>query len=93
MSNLNSGFLGSPAIITSTAEQELVEKGIFYHKFSFFNYETCTISINGSDPIYLAAEQGFSSDFHDVLVKSFIIKEANIRHNWVGAFKYASIFK
>lgn len=90
--NLLAGFIGSPNVITSSKDQELVQKGIVFHKFSFFNYATCTVSINGSEPIYLAAEQGFNSDSSDAKIKSFIIIESGINFNWIGAFRDATIY-
>lgn len=90
--NLLAGYMGSPSILTSAERQELILPGVVYHKFSFFNYGECTILVNGSDPIFLAAEQGFSSDSSDTPIKSFVVVEADIKFNWIGAFKYASVY-
>lgn len=90
--NLLAGFIGSSSILTSIENQELVKKGIVFHKFSYFNYEACTVSINGSSPIYLAAEQGFTSDFHDTKIKSFVILNSGVNFNWIGAFRDATIY-
>lgn len=89
---LFAGFIGSPSVLESSENQELVQKGIVFHKFSFFNYTTCTVSINGSDPIYLAAEQGFNSDSSDAKIKSFIIINGGINFNWVGSYRDATIY-
>ncbi|AEO93627.1 gp368 [Bacillus phage G] len=88
-----SGFLGSPSILVSTANVELVEDGVNFKEFSFFNYQSCTIQINDSSPIYLAAEQGFSyASLHNgKLLYSFIINNADVSYNWIGAIKYVTI--
>ena len=89
----SAGFLGSPSILISGSSQELVDPGVSFHKFSFYNHQECTISINGSEPIFLVAKQGFSSDRHDKLISSFIINESGVPFNWIGAIKYVTITK
>ncbi|AEO93617.1 gp358 [Bacillus phage G] len=90
-----SGFLGSSSILVSTVNTELVESGVHFKEFSFFNYQSCTIQINDSEPIYLAAEQGFSYSTYkeDKLIYSFVINNADVSYNWIGAIKYVSIHK
>lgn len=89
----SSGYIGSPSIETSTANQEIIPQNYSFHKFSFINYQTCTVKINDSLPIYLAEGQGFGCDVNDTRIKSFVIIESGIQYNWVGAYKYVSIFK
>lgn len=91
--DIKAGYSGSPAVLTSSINEELVEKGFFYQEFTFFNYEECTISINDSNPIYLAPGQGFIVNPNGKLVESFVICEANITFNWVGVIKYVTIHK
>lgn len=86
-----SGYDGSPDIQVSESNHQVLPTGYVFHKFAFFNYEDCHVLINGSNPIYLSAGQGFSSDESDVQLKNFIIVDSDIRFNWIGSYRYASI--
>lgn len=88
------GFLGAETILTSTENHEVVpetpsnwtwDKYSFY-KFSFINYDPCTIKINGGEPIYLKELQGFESSERDVKINSFVIVESGIEFSWLGAY-------
>jgi len=93
MMNNFSGFNGAPNLLVSTANQEIIEDGLIYHKFAFINAEECHIRINNSPPILLLAGQGFATDQFDTPVKSFIVVTPNVRFSWVGSFKYAKLYK
>ena len=91
-----SGFTGSTDVEVSASENHEIlikNSGIPLQKFGFLNYSACHVKINGSDPIYLAAGQGFSTDVNDSPIKSFVIVEANVRYNWVGTYRQASFFR
>ncbi|KXZ22294.1 hypothetical protein P4T89_13275 [Bacillus nakamurai] len=91
---IGSGYIGSPNLEKSEANQEVVPpppqtwtmKYSFY-KFSFSNDQECHVSINGGDPIYLRAGQGFQMDAHDSPITSFKISESGITYNFLGAHK------
>ncbi|MFI2856792.1 hypothetical protein ACH6EH_06600 [Paenibacillus sp. JSM ZJ436] len=87
------GYVGSPNIFVSTANQELVTKHptwsypYAFREFSFLNYADCHVKINGSsDPIFLKAEQGFSMSLGLIPVKSFIVVESGIECQFIGAY-------
>ena len=92
---IGSGYLGSSQIKTTTSPNtEIIPdtpagwsfpKYQFY-KFSFFNYQPCTVKINNGEPIYLQAEQGFQSDYMDAPIFSFVIQEAGVQYQWIGAY-------
>lgn len=88
-----SGYIGSPALQTSVANQEIIPPkpnnwvlGYQLYKFSFINTEACTIIINGGDPIYLRANQGFAIDQNDKKITSFKIVEDNVTYNYIAAY-------
>lgn len=87
------GFSGSPQVETSIGDDELVQTGFVYHKFSFLNLQDCQIKVNGSDEIFLNAGQGFATDEQDVSVKSFVIVQPGIKFNWVGSYRYVTLHK
>lgn len=88
------GYLGSPNVITSTANEELVpaspagwtnSKYTFY-EFDFYNTQACHVQINGGSAIYLAAGQNFHSTVWDKPINSFIVVDASITCNWMGKY-------
>ncbi|MFK7678841.1 hypothetical protein ACI3ER_12425 [Bacillus sp. Wb] len=94
MAQRGSGWLGSPSITTSTANKELVPASpaqwvnvkLGFYKFEFRNLQACTVKINGGNPIYLDAEQGFVSGAEDATIYNFVIVESGIQYQWVGAY-------
>jgi hypothetical protein len=93
MSRIGEGYLGSPDIMVSAANQEVVPTAPVswtlpyqLYKFSFYNTEVCHVSINGGDWIYLKAGQGFNSELNDANITSFKIQEAGIHYNFIAAF-------
>jgi len=94
MTQRGSAWLGSPSILTSTANKELVPPSpagwvnmkLGFYKFDFRNLQACTVKINDGAPIYLDAEQGFNSSSEDAIIYSFVIVETNIQYQWVGAY-------
>jgi len=88
------GWKGSQSITTSTANKELVPDSppewinvkFGFYKFEFRNLQSCTIKVNDSSPIFLNAEQGFTSDSKDALITSFIVVESGVQYQWIGAY-------
>lgn len=91
---IGSGYFGSSTLLTSTGNNELIQQhkpssytSFETYKFSFFNNSACTIKINDSnDEIYLKANQGFSSEYYDAPIYSFIIVTSNVQYNYIGAY-------
>lgn len=91
---LGSAYVGSPNKLTSTANQEIVQQhkpsgwtmAMKFYKFSFMNYQDCHVRINGSDPIFLAANQGFEMNEVDALIKTFEIIDSGIEYSYIGAY-------
>ncbi|MGB6408130.1 MAG: hypothetical protein WBF39_11685 [Planococcus donghaensis] len=89
-----SGYLGSTALQTSTANQEIVPSkkvgwtsGYKLYKFSFDNEnQDCTVRINGETTLFLKAGQGFEIEQGDAPIHSFIIVTAGVTFSWIGAF-------
>lgn len=90
-------YVGSSGIEVSTANQELVVTPVdwvntkmFYSQFSFLNEDPCTVCINGSDPIYLRAFQGWNVEANKnnnlQPVKSFKIVEQNVKFNLAAGY-------
>ena len=85
---------GSSTQLTSSANDEVVPNApvdwinayYAFYKFVITNDIACTIKINGGDPIYLAAGQGFTVDKGDLVVTSFVIVTANVKYTWVGYY-------
>lgn len=88
------GYIGSPQLeITDSPNYEVIPdsppswtNGYSFYKFAFLNDSDCTVKINGGAPIFLRANQGFSSDYYDQPISSFVIVEEGIQFNWVGAW-------
>ncbi|MED1863213.1 hypothetical protein P4V41_07075 [Fictibacillus nanhaiensis] len=90
---IGQGYLGSGSLQVSTANQELVPNPpsnwtVKYnlYKFSFDNTNPCSIRINGGSPIHLRGGQGFEVTHVDAPIWSFVIVEAGIEYNWIGAW-------
>lgn len=91
---VGSGYIGSPHLETSeTSNYEVIPEspptwsgGYSFYKFAFMNDQDCTVIINGGNPIFLRAGQGFSTDYYDKLIESFVIVEEGIQYNWIGAW-------
>ena len=91
---VGSGYLGSPDIQISVAEQEILPNpprnwlGKYnFYKFSFMNLNNaCHISINNGDWIYLASFIGINTDYVDLPIFSFRIQENNISYYWIGCY-------
>jgi hypothetical protein len=71
---------GSADLQTSTAATEILPTGVKFVNFEMYNDAICHVSINGSDYIYLRANQGIQID----LINSFKIEEDGITFNWIG---------
>ena len=87
------GFVGSNAIKTSTANQEIIpaapqgwNRGYHLYKFQFINYEATNVIINEQTNLYLKANQGFETETGDAEIFSFVVVDANIDYQWAGAY-------
>ena len=87
------GYLGSNAVKTSTSNQEIIPSppvgwSTDYHlyKFQFINYSDTNVIINGKTNLFLKANQGFETDINDANIYSFVITEADVDYQWVGAY-------
>lgn len=85
--------LGTSQIKTSLANEEIIpfapeewtEDRYRLKQFSFINYTDCQVKINGSDAIFLEAEQGFDSPYgRDIY--SFVIVTAGTQYSFVGVY-------
>jgi hypothetical protein len=90
---IGSGYIGSPSLQTSTANQEIIPTkpagwthGYNLYKFSFMNDQDCVVVINNLAPIFLRAGQGMNVDNMDSPVWSFKITTSGITFNFVGAY-------
>lgn len=93
MSTKGSGYLGSPKLETSTANQEIVPskpqnwtQGYKLYKFSFSNKQATKVIINKETTIYLEAGQGFEMESGDAQIFSFVIVSSGIPFNWIAAY-------
>jgi hypothetical protein len=86
-----SQYFGSPAIMTSTANTELIVQTEQRTKvacvFRFVNIQACTVKINGGDPIYLEAGNEFEVDREDPFITSFIVVESEIQYYFSGIYR------
>lgn len=91
---IGSGYIGSPSLQTSTANQEIIPApsnpnwthGYNLYKFSFMNDQNVTVKINKDKDIFLRAGQGFSTEYIDSPIWSFIVQEAGITYNFIGSY-------
>lgn len=84
MRQFGTEFHGSDSIEVSAADAEIIPDKINMYKFSLYNEDDCTVSINGSKPIFLRGGAGFSTEQNDAMISSFKILEDGINFNWVG---------
>lgn len=91
---IGSGYIGSSSLQTSTANQEIIPAptnsnwthGYNLYKFEYANDQSCTVKINNDEEIFLRAGQGFKMDHMDSPIWSFVVKEAGVTFNFVGAY-------
>jgi len=90
---IGSGYFGCSSTQTSTANVEIIQQhkpssytNFSAYKLSFMNNLACQIKINNGDAIYLKANQGFSCDYYDFPISSFIIVTASVEYNYLGAY-------
>lgn len=81
---IGSEFYGTSQIEVSNSNEEVIPKNTIFYKFSFLNEEDCTVKINGSDPIFLRAGIGFSTNQVDSEINSFVVVESGIEYFWIG---------
>lgn len=90
--SIKSKFFGTESMKVSVAGENVIEniEGWSYNpprltSFSFMNEESCTVSVNGSDPIYLKEYQGFFFESkHGGYVDSFVVLEDGINYQTIG---------
>lgn len=87
------GYLGSPQIMTSKVNQEVIDSkpvswthGYKLYKFSFDNTQNCTVIINKKAIVFLKAGQGFEMNVGDEPIHSFIVMESGIEFTWIGGY-------
>lgn len=91
---MSNGYLGSPAVLTSISNQEVVplcpenwtRDRYLMLEFSFINYNPCKIRINNGETIYLDSEQGFESKIGKPKIESFVIVESGTKFSWLGVY-------
>lgn len=90
---MSAGYLGSPSLLVSKANQEIINAkpanwtyGYKLYKFSFDNTQNCTVIINGKAKIFLKAGQGFEMNVGDEPITSFVIVESGIEFVWIGGY-------
>lgn len=94
MAQIGTGYLGTAKLETSTKNLDIVpskpEKwtiGYNLYKFSFMNPDqSCTVKINGGDPIYIDSGAGFNMDQNDAPVRSFVIVEPDIKYWFIATY-------
>ena len=87
--SLGRGYSGSGSKLTSVAGLEALtnlEDESGYYNFSLQVYNDCHISVNGSQNIFLSANNTFETDSKDAPVKSLKIQENDVQFIWVGAY-------
>lgn len=87
------GYCGSNGVkTTSTANTEIVPVPTGWtgrckiYKMIFTPLSNCTVKINGSDPIYMVANETFETDINDEAIESFIIIEVGAQYRFIGAY-------
>lgn len=83
---IGAGYIGSSSILTSTENLEVIPAKYNFYKFQFMNDQECQVKVNKDNPIVLRAGQGFQMDQIDSPIHSFIIVDAGITYNWIGAY-------
>jgi hypothetical protein len=94
---VGNGYLGSSdLLVTNSANTEIIPsppaelkwtEGYKLYKFSFSNpNQSCHVKINGGNPIFLSATQGFEMDESDDPIESFIVVEIGISYNFIGCY-------
>ncbi|GLO66149.1 hypothetical protein [Oceanobacillus kimchii] len=87
MTQIGGKFIGSPSLLLSEENQQVVPEKTVFYKFSFLNDEDVHVKINNSHPIFIRAGQGFSMNEVDAYINSFVIVDAGISFNWIGGTK------
>lgn len=90
---IGSGFFGSDNQITSTENMDIIALHkdpswtVFSaYKFTFKPYMDCHVKINGGEPIFLEANQIFSTDYYDASIRSFVVVEKDVLLTYIGAY-------
>ena len=87
-----SAYKGSSDKLTSTELVDILAEATIkpFYVFSFINTEAWHVKINGSDPIFLDAGQGFDLESRPAIseqippINSFMIVESGISYQWIG---------
>ncbi|MGZ9868097.1 hypothetical protein ACU3L3_06720 [Priestia endophytica] len=91
---IGTGYDGSENVMVSTANVEVIpptpsdwvnmKRG--FYKFSLTVLQDAHIKINNSKRIFLGSGQTFEIDKYDAVIYSFVIEEAGIEYQWLGAY-------
>lgn len=81
-----SGYIGSKALQTSVAGQEIIPSGYQLIRFELINDHDCSVSINGADYVFIKANQGVKIYSEDFAVNSVKIKENSKTFVWNGVW-------
>ena len=86
-------YIGSPKLMESASNEELVPKkpeghtvGFILYSFEFENDQDCTVTINNKHSIFLRAGRGFIIGDNDEPITSFVIKEPGITYTWAAKY-------
>ena len=87
-------FYGTPEIKTSVAGENIVNDYISHPSrdnekltsFAVMNLDTCTVSIIGSEPIVLRANQGFQFEHQIRYIESFVFLSDGVEYQVLGAY-------
>lgn len=82
-----SGYFGTDSVKTSTVNDDIISNSPSeLYKFSFYNQQDCTVTINSKHTLFLQAHQGFEVSEVDAPITSFVVSESGIQYNFVGAY-------
>ena len=84
MKTMKSNFVGVSTSLVSIANQEIVQNGITYTNFDFYNKQDCVVQINKSENIFLFAGQGFHYESINDSIFSFKIVTVGVTFNFIG---------
>ena len=91
---IGQGYCGSDNKVTSVANQEIIQPhkpatwttNFNAYKFSFKTFVDCHVKINGGDPIFLEANQIFSTDYTDKEINTFVVVEPNVVFTYLFSY-------
>lgn len=92
--SLGTGYIGSPEVQTSVANEEIIpltpenwtRERYKIVRFSFRASQDCSIKVNEGNIIFIEAGKEFSIDEDIPAITSFKIQESGIEFTWAGVF-------